>query len=247
MPESPRGVARQTAVVVGAAHGIGACVARHLGNNSYGVVAVDIDDRVCETAKDLDSGVAVVGDATRESTIADANRAVQRLPGSLSALIFLPMLQREVPVAELDRQLWEQTLEVTLSAAVWWSQWFAASVTRGSIVLVSSVHARRHSPGNIAYGTAKAALVSLGERLAVELGGAGVRVNSVLPGFVAVERNRKRWESDEEMAARARHNPLGRVGRPIDVARVIGFLLSENASFVNGASILVDGGQSLAR
>ena len=246
MQESHGRVDRPTAVVVGAAHGIGAGVAEHLAKAGYSLVAVDIDSEVNDLARRIGSAIAIVGDATNESTITAALQAAGRLSGELFGLVYLAMLQKEVPVADLDRALWDQTLDVSVSGALWWSQRFAASVRVGSIVFVSSVLARRHSVGNVAYGTAKAALANLGERLAVELGPSGVRVNTVLPGFVAVERNRKRWERAEDMARHAGRNPLGRVARPDDVARVIRFLLSDEASFVNGASILVDGGQSLA-
>jgi NAD(P)-dependent dehydrogenase (short-subunit alcohol dehydrogenase family) len=105
----------------------------------------------------------------------------------------------------------------------------------GSIVNVTSVHEHVPRPGLALYAGAKAALGMITRSLALELGPEGIRVNAVAPGAIATERN-------EEARALAGEIPLGRAGEPAEVAAVVSFLASEQASYVTGASYLVDGG-----
>lgn len=229
----------RVAIVVGAARGIGAAVSRALREDGAAVVAVDKDSEVVH----LDDAVTVHGDATDDASLEEAFTAAARLPGTLHSLVYLPALQQSEPVLDLSRQTWDRTLDVTLTGAWRWAQRFGTEANMGgSIVLVSSVHAVRHSADLVAYGTAKAALSGLAECLAVGLGPRGIRTNAVLPGFIAVDRNRWRWDDPEQAATLTASNPLGRLGRPEDVAGVVAFLSSDRAGFVNGTCIPVDGG-----
>jgi NAD(P)-dependent dehydrogenase (short-subunit alcohol dehydrogenase family) len=128
---------------------------------------------------------------------------------------------------------------------------FLAAGTGGAIVNVSSHQARQAVPGALPYATAKAAVEGLTRALAVEYGPRGIRVNAVALGSIATERyNALLAEQDHAGAARiedemARLHPVGRIGRPEEVAAVVAHLLSNEASFVNGATIPVDGGRSV--
>lgn len=232
----------RVAVIVGAARGIGAAIARALSADGAAVVAVDRDVRVRDLAEELPRACAIVGDGTDQVKVDAAFRAARELPGRLSVLVYLAYLQRSEPALELSRQTWDDTLEVTLSGAWRWAQRFGSETTDGSIVLISSVQALRHVPDLVAYGTAKAGLAGLAGCLAVAFGSRGIRANAVLPGAIAVERNAWRWEDPDDAVEMSSRNPLGRLGQPEDIANVVAFLASDKAAFVNGTCIPVDGG-----
>jgi NAD(P)-dependent dehydrogenase (short-subunit alcohol dehydrogenase family) len=125
---------------------------------------------------------------------------------------------------------------------------FLRAGTGGAIVNVSSHQAQRAVPGALPYATAKAAVEGLTRAVAVDYGPRGIRANTVALGSIATER----YEAllAEQGAARiegemARLHPVGRIGRPEEVAAVVAHLLSDEASFVNGATIPVDGGRSV--
>jgi NAD(P)-dependent dehydrogenase (short-subunit alcohol dehydrogenase family) len=110
---------------------------------------------------------------------------------------------------------------------------------RGALVLISSVHARTGIPGHPAYAAAKGGLTALGRQLSVEYG-PHVRVNSILPGAILT----RVWDgvSQEDRDQWARAATLGRLGKPEEIASVVSFLASPDASFISGAEIVVDGG-----
>ena len=227
----------RTAVVTGAAAGIGAATARRLAAAGYAVVGVDIDPRVREVA---DS--AIVGDVTDERTW---QQVVERT-GGVDALVCNAYAKSTERLHEMDRAAWDRQVEVNLTAAYLAGHACLPSLRerKGGIVFVSSVHAIAGLPRHPAYAATKGALVSLARQLAVEYA-PDVRVNSVLPGPVLTQA----WDgvSAEDLDRSVRATPLGRLGQPEEIAEVIAFLLSPAASFVTGVALVVDGGWSVQK
>lgn len=224
-------------VVTGAAAGIGAATVRRLVAGGAGVVAVDVAGEVAEL------GVpAVVGDVSAEETW----REVLAVAGGVTGLVSNAYTAVVKPLHEMDRPEWTRQLEVNLTGAYLGVRACLPSLIerRGSVVLVSSVHARFGLPGHPAYAATKGGLVSMARQLAVEYA-PEVRVNAVLPGPVLTQAWDRVSAEDRERSARA--TPAGRLGDPAEVAEVIAFLLSDAASFVSGAEVVVDGGWSAAK
>jgi len=236
----------RVAIVTGAASGIGLATAQRLGSEGARVVIADLDagksEEALKTVEELGApeGWATVCDVTNEhQVIATVAGAIERF-GRLDVVVNNAGLMVFKPLVELDTNDWRKVLDVDLLGAFYFTkQAFLKMQSGGAIVNVSSIHAVETEPLVAPYAAAKAALLSLTRSAALEGKQKGIRVNAVLPGAVDTP---MLWSNPNVRAGEEKINESD-VGKPEDIASLIAYLASEDARFVQGAAVRVDGGR----
>ena len=247
-------VARQrVALVTGSSRGLGAVIARRLARDGF-AVAVNgppDDERVAAVARDIrGQGGAAEGfcaDVTDEQQVGGLIAAIADRLGPVDVLVVNATgPQPEGPVADVAWSDHLAQLDFFVKSPVLLGRAVLPGMRArryGRIVHVDSEVADRPPPGRSAYATAKSAQVGLARSWASELAPSGITVNTVAPGFIPVERHAD--VPDDVMRAYLASVPAGRMGTPGDIAAAVSFLASEDAGFITGQRVLVDGGRSL--
>jgi NAD(P)-dependent dehydrogenase (short-subunit alcohol dehydrogenase family) len=242
----------RSVIVTGAGRNVGEAVSRELVARGARVAVVDIDkESAVRVAKILNeeqpgSAVALAADVSSPADVQRLVNAAWNGLGSVNGLVnCVAITDRPTNVLELSDERWDQVLRVSLSSAFLLTKYVArrmvADTAGGVIIHIGSTSGHFARRNAIAYPTAKAGLYALTRSLALQLGGYGIRVNTVSPNKVGSPVGQA-----EEPADRARNNLLGRPCTPQDIANAVAFIASDEASFVTGTDLLVDGGALIA-
>jgi 3-oxoacyl-[acyl-carrier protein] reductase len=230
------------ALVTGAARGIGLATARRLAAEGARVAALDL-------VEGADAELALLADIGNETAVARAFGAAAEAFGGLDVVVVNAAIQlvgQDARAGELDLAVWQRTVDVNLTGAFLTAKHAARALLEaggGAVVFTGSpAGAYGIAPGLDAYSASKAGVHGLVRVLAADYGRDGIRVNAVWPGLMETPMN-DWWLHDPERRAEAERSvPLGRIGRAEEVAAVIAFLCSDDASYVTGAVWAVDGG-----
>lgn len=237
------------AVVTGAASGIGKATVARFVDEGFFVAALDRSrdglDRLTQSKIGPRIG-AFPCDLSDVGTLTPLARRIVEELGPPRALVNNAGVCLYADITETTDEMWETSLNTNLVGASALIRGFVPgmkSVEGAAIVNVASRNALSSSPRAATYDAAKAALLALTRTLAVELGGDGIRVNAVLPGFIDTPIHGDLLEDRVFVENYLRLIPLNRIGSPADIANIIFFLASDGAAFVTGQGIVADGGQ----
>lgn len=242
----------RVAIVTGAAAGIGKACAHALAEAGAAIVMTDLDAVKLEAAAEAlerkgAQVMALAGDIAAEDTPRELVEASMARFGRLDVLVNNAGIYPRGPrLPDADWSIIEKTFAVDLLAPLRCISEAAKRIGRGgAIVNVSSMESLRPSgPGNVHYSSAKAALNAVTRASAVDLGPLGIRVNAVLPGLIHTEGTAH--VPEEFLQHVAGRTPCGRIGEAADIAAAVVFLASPAAAYVNGQSLVVDGGITIA-
>jgi NAD(P)-dependent dehydrogenase (short-subunit alcohol dehydrogenase family) len=240
----------KTVIVTGGAQGIGRAIALRFRSEGAEVVVLDIDEMRGAEVASSSGAVFMRCDVTREEDVAEATRQVRAQFGGIDVLINNAGANAYFDALAMSEDDWERIMAVDLKAA-----WLCAKHAvppmcdrgRGVIVNIASIHSFMTSEGVFPYPAAKAGLVGLTRSLALDFGPKGIRVNAICPGYVRTRLLDEWFASAEDPAAEQRAHdihPLRRLGTPEDIAGAAVFLSSDDASYITGATLMVDGGLS---
>jgi 3-oxoacyl-[acyl-carrier protein] reductase len=241
----------RVAVVTGAGRGLGAAIATELGARGATVVLVDRDERAAkEAAERLRAGggaaSARAADVSDPDQVAALFDRVAAEHGRIDVLVNNAGVGAVAPSEKLSLEVWSRTLAVNLTGTFLCSQAAARHMLpagRGVVVNIGSVFAATGMPMRAAYAASKHGVVGLTKVLATEWATRGIRVVAVDPAYVRTALD----DADQRAGGYTaedieRRTPMGRYAEPTEIARVVAFLASDDASFITGSEIAVDGG-----
>jgi NAD(P)-dependent dehydrogenase (short-subunit alcohol dehydrogenase family) len=227
----------KTAIVTGAAGGIGGSICRRLEFEGYRVVRVDVAGLDVDLALDITDASAV------DTAIAALDDAPSVVVNNAGIVRFGPLLT----MSHADfRSVVDVNLIGTFNVARAAAVRMIAGGVAGTIINITSMNGVAPGPNGGSYGATKSAVALLTQQMAIEWGARGIRVNAVAPGLINAGMGAPIYADPQARAAREGAVPLGRLGSGDDIANVVAFLCSPDASYITGQNLLVDGGVTMS-
>ena len=233
----------KTAIVTGAGAGIGKAICQKLSLNNYRVGMLDLnEENVNEASKGIENSVPLHGDVTNQESIKKAFEKFGEIPDLLVNNVGIVLFG---PLEEHSVEDYSKSLNINLLGSFITSRILINDMIKrgsGSIINMSSVNGVNPGIGIGAYPASKAGIISMTQQMAIEWGKFGIRVNCISPGFIDAGMSKPIYEDPKVRELRGGAVPSGRLGEADDIANAVLFLDSENASYVNGHNLVVDGG-----
>jgi NAD(P)-dependent dehydrogenase (short-subunit alcohol dehydrogenase family) len=233
----------KTAIVTGAGAGIGKAICQKLSQNNYRVGMLDLnEENVNEASKGVENSFPLHGDVTNQESIKKAFDKFEEIPDLLVNNVGIVLFG---PLEEHSVEDYSKSLNINLLGSFITSRILINDMIKrgsGSIINMSSVNGVNPGIGIGAYPASKAGIISMTQQMAIEWGKFGIRVNCISPGFIDAGMSKPIYEDPKVRELRGGAVPSGRLGEANDIANAVLFLDSENASYVNGHNLVVDGG-----
>ena len=241
---------RRVALVTGGARGIGLATSRCLASRGWRVFAADLDAPEAASKGDAAADVAFLHANVSDRASVDAMvKTVTDAAGRLDALVNCAGITQHQLVADLDDETWQAIVDVHVGGTLRCCRAALPALRdsrHGAVVNFSSVAAHLGRPQRAPYSAAKAGIEALTRTLAVEWAPHGVRVNAVAPGWIRTRLVQKQLDAGLSRTDRIlEHIPLARMGEPDEIATTVAFLLSGDASYITGQTLVIDGGATI--
>ncbi len=239
-------MSNKVAIITGGARGIGLGIAVCLARKDMRIVIADRDGAAARTAAEQFGGLGVACDVTDRAQVADLVQQTITRFGRIDVLVNNAGICPFVDVMEMDPSTFKKTLDVNLTGAFHCTQLVAREMLawsiQGRIVFITSLAVNVTSARQGDYAASKAGLHMLMKSFAIALGPHGITCNAVAPGMILTDLTRFHWEKPENAAFIKQRVPAGRIGTPEDIGQAVALLVSDEAGYINGVGLIVDGG-----